>query len=113
MKEQILEKLMTYLQNTEVFLSEQTPQVINELITYELYMSYAKIGTFIGILILSAIILFYLIKKEIHEEVIGGVLCISIVLATLFGVLSVGAVNDIIKIKVAPKVFVLDKLRDK
>ena len=114
----IYEKLFKYLNIAEY----QAPIFIEELLTYGLYKSIV-ISIMLTILIFFIIILFYAINKmdkfnakspiERIENEIAMEHSIPIITCLLIFLLSVFSynINTIVKIKTAPKVYVLDYLK--
>lgn len=113
MKEEIvnkfMEKMLSYVNNLEQFASGEVPRYIQELLTYEMYKSIAWILVLLLPLMLAAVIIKIAIKEK---EGIGGLSFLT----TLFLIVSffVGVnTKNIIKIKVAPRLYIVDYLRGK
>lgn len=109
MNEKVLEKLLSWAQSAEIFVAEQAPQVVQELLTYHLYVNI--IGCVVSLLFAVLIILLILkLYEKTYDEfltfLIGATLIIPLGTTTV-------SISEIMKIKLAPKVFVIDYIRGK
>jgi len=125
MEGQILEKftnkLIQYIEQTEVFLKAETPEYIRQLLEYEVYDSVITIVAMFTALMFAAVVFLvgiYVGKKNDYHDgswigavIIGGIM--STVMAIIFLVDGTANVKKIIKINTAPKVFIIDHLRGK
>ena len=113
-----LEKLMDLLINgiekgTELA-SGELPKLMEEILQYEFYSSLTFLSLNLFILIVIPILAFLYHKK--HSEDLGDGIMISLIASfILISPLIVVLKNtdNLIKIKVAPKVFVIDYIREK
>ena len=108
MKEEILKKLLEYLQNTELFLSGQIPDVFRQIMQIELFKIWALFILSIICLIAFGICLYFLLKGWEEEYQI-----IIIVTGLLMGgvITIVGLPFSIYKLYLfyyAPKVFLIE-----
>lgn len=113
MNEKISEKLLEYLQRTEDFVLEQSPEILKEALRYE------RIRSFISVLLmavlfvsaLSAAWYFWkhptLDKYESRDTISFLGVLIPICLSPLFFVQLCSSVDSLIKIYVAPKYFLI------
>lgn len=116
MKEKLLEdaltKMTTYLQNTEVFMAQNAPEYIRQLLDYS---AFANICLLSSVLIAIAIVLslFFIALAKDNDEaaaLMAGVTLLALLSAIVLVPLSI---NNMYKIKHAPKVFLLDKIEEK
>lgn len=114
---EFLKETTTTLQNTKSFVAEQAPDVIRQLLNYELVSS---IIVFVGSLglILTAFFIYNhyrkLVKKENSRRARGlaDIYLAILVIVLIFGcVPALCSFSNIIKITVAPKVYVLEYLK--
>ena len=113
MKEEVtnkfMEKMLAYVNKGEVFLEGQVPKYIDELLTYNMYQS--LLWVFICLCILAGVCF---ICKKLWEEG-GEAILILVLVAFFFGLTTTVAMVDnlstAIKIKVAPRVYIIDYLR--
>jgi len=113
-----IEKILKYIDNTENFLNGNVPDFINQFLNFEIY--YYLYNMLIIILLLFPIILISkrIIKMRdlgifsIREAKVYRTILWSIWLFT-FTTTGIFAGNAILKIKTAPKVYVLDYLKNK
>lgn len=113
---EVLSFLLETLKDSKSFALEQTPLFIQELLDYKFYMSLGQfslgvLSLFVGI---GMLILFLKKQKEWEREGKVGHLVISFVSA-LLGII-IGFVvplrsTDWIKIKIAPRVYLMDYIK--
>lgn len=101
---QTLQKLITGIESGGQFILDQAPDVIQQMIAYELLWSYIIAGSLLLISIVSLIIHF--ITEDIDYSMISGIIFFCLTPALYV------PIKTITKIKVAPKVFILDKIND-
>lgn len=119
MKEQILQKLIEYLQSTQDFVLQQTPEVIQQALRYH-YLS-NLIGCIIcSFLIIFLIILFYYTymnptnDKYDNRDMLSFMICVMSPIFTLISCISLFHYSDnLIKISCAPKYFLLELFMNK
>ena len=113
MKEQITEKLMQYLKNSEDFLLEQAPDVIRQALKYETISAYVTSSLMLCFLILSCVVWIYNWKnpaldkhgsREIHSFML---IFIPLMSAPMFFVQLCSSIDDLIKIYTAPKYYLI------
>lgn len=95
MKEEILKKMLEYLQNTELFLSGQLPDVFKQIMQIELFKLWALFIFAIICLIIFGICLFLLLKGLLDEDwkdfvfftgvFLGGISGIVCLLVSIYG----------------------------
>lgn len=112
MKDQILQKLLEYLQNTEDFVLEQVPEIIQQVLRYEIISTYMGAGILLFIIILCIGLNIYLwkysedtIKNTITSSIIYPIS--SIALPFLF-IQFCCLIDKLVKIYIAPKYFLID-----
>lgn len=108
----LTEKLLTYVQNTEDFLIAETPGYIQELLAYGFFDKILNVCLFGIITIICVIGVVYFIKRGIKDnEIFFGV-------ATLIGVMAILLTSGMLynlkvvyKIKYAPKVYIVEQIQ--
>lgn len=112
----LAKKLLEYLSSTEVFLKEQTPDFVNQLIAYETW------AAGMGLIIPSAILAFLFclsmgafycaLKDRRHsdEPTTVGIWCLALCLIPAFWLTCNYAQYK--KLQIAPKVFLLEKAKE-
>lgn len=114
MKDQIANKVLQYLESAELFAKTEIPIYVNEFLTYYFFenLIYAVLLFILSLLIVFGIYKFY--KHEFEDEEEGAKVIFAIVFL-LFALIpfgfSVGKTTKCIKIKVAPRVFLVDEFR--
>ena len=118
MKDQLLEKILSYLTNLEVFAKDQLPDFVNQYLSWCFYEHLFFIGLALLAVVISIIIHIlanYAIKKYIYRaedlnitKILACIFTGAMVLTFLIA-LSVNTYG-IIKLKVAPKVYIVDKI---
>jgi len=125
MKEEILnkfgEKLLQYAESAEMFASKEVPLYVEELLKFRVLENYIQIGAWVGAIALTssflAASLLWWKAKEWGEYESGPAvttITVSILLGAfllLGGAFSVSNLTEIYKIKVAPRVFIIDYIR--
>lgn len=116
MKDQILQKLLDYLESTHDLVLEQVPEVILQALRYEKVSSYATAGLMLGLLA-AAISLGYRFWKHPDLDRHGSretlsfmVPMVSMIALPLFFVQLCMSVDKLIKIYLAPKYFLIQLL---
>lgn len=111
MKEEILEQILKYINETKDFILEQTPDLFQQIIKYE------KISAIFGVCIYSFIFILlcglsiYVWKSSIDENDIKGYLrFVFPFLSFIFFMSLIFSIETLIKINVAPKYFIIHKL---
>lgn len=112
MKEEILKKLLEYLQNTELFLSAQIPDVLQQILRIELFKLWCLFAFGIIFLIIFGICLFLIIKDYYGKEWQNA----SIVFGTIIGgVCGFGftpfSIYKLYLYYYAPKVFLIEYIK--
>ncbi len=114
MTEELINKLFEYLQRTEVFILDQAPDFIQQLLRYK------KITAVIDVTILSVVVLGALAFSmyNIYNPTIdkhgdrstGSQFCcfMPIIVAFMFFAPLLGEIADLMKIHIAPKVYLLE-----
>jgi hypothetical protein len=113
MKEDIVEKLLEYLQNTQDFVLEQVPQVIQQALRYEKISAY-MVAIIMSALLLAAAIIFCYFWKNPSLDVHGcrkissvmGMYIPGAISAIVFIQLCV-SIDRLIEIYIAPKYFLI------
>jgi len=114
--ELITEKLIKYLETTETFVAEHAPDYIQQLLEYEFLSS---ILCLTGIAALAIVVILW--GRSMHSRDSEGVnisegevipFFFTVMIIVIVGIMTgVNSVDTLVKIKVAPKVFIMDKLR--
>lgn len=112
-----LAELLTYLLDTtksaEGFLVEQAPMYVQELLTYSLINSYVSIGISVLLFFLMASLgLLVWKKRECIEDWPFGLVIIGIISLGPWVPIIFETMN-VIKIKTAPRVFILEHVQGK
>lgn len=108
MSEELIKEIMDILKSTRGFVLEQAPDVVQQWLTYSHTMS-----TVWGwsLLILAILIIVPIVVNGVDNYFDGGHLFASIV-PLLLVVFSIANFAEAYKIRVAPKVVMLEKLSD-
>jgi len=123
-KEKLTEKLISYVESTEEFLNEQCPAYITEILTFERIRTLVSIVAESVFIIKLATLIFICVKKSslfTHYELSGEIISNIDLAAFLVGITSVGlipilftsvydSVMTYIKLKVAPKLYIVEYL---
>jgi len=127
MKEQILnqfmEKLLHYVNSAEIFANKNVPLYIEELLKYKMYDSITVIIISIIVLFIAVAYFVFALKTIKIDERIGCYTDFSTFKVTSSSMVLVGAIilfvinlsictRRIIKINTAPRVYVIDYLRN-
>lgn len=112
--EELTQKLITYLDQTTIFVKEQAPDVVQQI------LSFGAITHTVGIALGATIILIGAILGAVgfvnRDEYYGAHPLLTLVFPLVFSLgLGVVACNylELRKIEIAPKVFILEKLNNK
>lgn len=114
MKDEIAQKLLDYLDATKDLVLEQAPDIFQQIIRYE------TISTIYGIVIFSTILLgiicasIYMYRNPSGDKYSGYNLTrcmIPIIFIPIFFIQLLFSVDALIKIKVAPKYYIIQKLK--
>lgn len=119
MKEEILgkffEKMLMYVNKGEVFLGAEIPKYIEEILTYNFYVGI--LGLILSVVIFSVFLIvaikLYNAKRK-DFDTFGTILysCLVIFLLGIPFSFGVRDLDNAIKIKVAPRVFIIDYLKN-
>jgi hypothetical protein len=119
MKEQIINKLIEYLQQSRDFALEQIPDVILQTLRYKIISSYIE-SVLMIVLIIASIIVSYYFWKHPKLDKYGDKTGASyfgtfmpLVLVLIFFADMCSTVDVIIKIYIAPKFYLLELLMSK
>ena len=118
MKDQILQKLLEYLQNTEDFVLEQVPELVQQALKYEKISSYLNSGLMILLLNIAIYLGYYFWKHPVLDKYgsreFGSILCtlIPCIASLLFFIQLCYSVDTLIKIYIAPKYFLICLILD-
>ena len=126
MKEELLKqftaRLIHYVDSAEIFLKGNVPDYIEQLLKYETYHQVSTLVAGFATITLLGIALVFLYKKLYANQTVDadseiGFWFFSIVVSLLcvvwFTTKGMSTINTIVKINVAPKVYVVDYLRSK
>ena len=110
---QFLEKSMSYLQSAEVFTKKELPLFIEETLNFNLYYSSMWIILFLIIIIICSVFMFCIHKVEnTFSRTDKEAFTVMVIVAYFTCVLFIGMdAKTIIKIKVAPRLFLIEKVR--
>lgn len=111
MKEEIVKELMKWMMESKEFVIGQAPDYIQQLLTYKTTVCYLLIGMFVFFILLGITLILLSLK---YIKVNGMEVCfvIGVFMLLVSFVLVVSPINNIIKIKKAPKVFVMEHLTE-
>ena len=122
MKEEILKQFTTrlihYADSAEIFLKGNVPDYIEQLLKYEMITNIRELILGFTLLILALILTYTLYKKVDHSSckrapIIGSFSVFMVMWVLWFFTSGMHNINTITKINVAPKVYVIDYLRNK
>jgi hypothetical protein len=99
---ELAQELITLLKSTKDFVVEQAPDIARQILAWELYTSMV----WAAICVLAIVLCVFSMCNSDDEGVIGGGFFVTLVSLICFGI----QISDIIKVKVAPKIFLLDYL---
>lgn len=117
--DQFLQKSVEYLSSAEAFLKTEVPAFVQELLAWEFYSS-LMCAVALGLVCVISIVLFirfekkdriYFEKRGYHDsDIVGGQIgCGAVALITFL--LTFYSVHSMVKIKVAPRVYLLEQVR--
>lgn len=120
----LLNKMLGYISNVEDFMSENVPDFIKQVIQFELYDSIFTLLCFVFLVVLSIILavksLKYFNKKLANEEggdgdtVFSFILMLAFICSACISCYNIYCqTSHIIKLVVAPKLFVVEYIADK
>lgn len=108
MKEEILKKLLEYLQNTELFLSGQIPDVFRQIMQIELFKIWALFILSIICLIIFGISLYFLLKGW-EEEYQIMIIATGLLFGGVIGIVCLPvSIYKLYLFYYAPKVFLIE-----
>lgn len=112
MKEEILKKLMEYLQNTEVFLSAQIPDVLQQILQIELFKLWCLFVLGIICLVVFGLCLFLIITDYYYEEWKTIAVVIGLLVGGVYGfVCTPFSIYKLYLFYYAPKVFLIEYIK--
>ena len=121
-QEQLMTKLVTYLESTEAFMTEQAPIFIQELLTWYKAIHWFGFTGFILLFILvsvATVITFkyarkqYNVTREIGYDMLVTACCLlGPILSVIFFIISMSNLVILIKLYTAPRLFLLEKIMD-
>ena len=111
MLNQVTAKLIEYVESAEAFLTEQTPEYIEQLLAFEVY----KIKTwFIFTLILTILtfigVLVFIVFGIVDDSAYFGIAVCIFLIAAFLAYCSICVFMDLKQIELAPKVYILEYL---
>lgn len=114
-KEELIQRAITWVENTEEFLVRETPIFVEELMSYHLIRNIASFGIFTVILVGLMLIMTWAIKKakaghfDDEDLIMSAILFpAAIGLFIFIGMMIKGFA--IIKILIAPRLFLIEQL---
>jgi len=109
MKEEILKKLLEYLQNTELFLSGQIPDVFRQIMQIELFKIWALFIFSIICLIAFGISLYFFLKEWEEKEYENLLVLIGLFVGGICGIICLTvSLYKLYLFYYAPKVFLIE-----
>jgi len=103
-----IEEIISWVKKAGDILEEQAPLLVHEVLEYEILTSWIWI-TIAVIILLIAILLLWLVIKD-NDEGIGTTITIVLIVPSLC---TIGMqINDIIMATVAPRVYMIEYLKD-
>ena len=107
-KAQFINKALEYLNSAEAFLKAEVPAYVQELLIYNFYSNlFMLISCIMGQLIIFFIVYKLYKKHYIVSEIMAVIIPVLTIVMIVNGVRSV---DKLIKIKVAPRVFLIEHL---
>lgn len=104
--DQFLSKSLEYLGSTEAFLKAEVPAFIQEFITWKFYENGADI-----ILCIFGLFLMYKLSKILIKETLEPFIVATGFCGVILGVQLYCSTLNMIKIKVAPRVYMLEQVK--
>ena len=117
MKDALNKKLLEYVEKTDVFLSDQVPDYINQLLKYNLFETTVWLSANILVLLLciGGVKYGYDLPREGYSQTLSMVSVLSYIAGGSGIFISfcgmTGHLLKLIKIKITPKVFIVEKLK--
>ena len=118
MQEEVVQSLLQYLQNTQDFILDQVPQVVQEALRYE-KISASITALFMVCLLAAAAFVFHHFWKYPALDSYGSRTVSSVMgmyipgaISTIFFILLAASVDRLIKIHIAPKYFLIQLFLD-
>jgi hypothetical protein len=119
--EQFLAKTLEYLNSTEAFLQKNVPAYIEELLVFSFYEHVLSVVFILSLLVGTAFLTFIAHKKakspersregkEGYEFLCGAGVFVTGIFFIMFILSSAKNITQAIKIKVAPRVYLVEKL---
>lgn len=113
MNDQIIQKLLDYLNRTEDFLLTQCPELFTEILQYHLYssliyMSLSLLGLIAGVVLIYMTIHYDWTKNVDFFQCVTGPVGFCIGFLCIIGIFD--NLNTFMSIKVSPRYFLISKL---
>ena len=104
------EKLLELINKSEHIVESQLPELISEYLQYGLYDNYLLLSVGLLLLVIVTVGTIFAIIKEQYDKgfsaLIGGIILI-------IPIFMIGcAISEIIKIKIAPKVYIIEQFKN-
>lgn len=110
--DQFLNKALEYLSSAEAFLKAEVPAFIQELLLWNFYESLVFLVVGVLLLVAAGVLFYKPIKAKYFEDHHGPM----VIFGFMFFLIGTGMVIsnglDMIKIKVAPRVFLLQEVKN-
>ena len=112
MNDQLLEKLLEIINSVDFLIKENVPNIVSSSLEYYAWEAQASLILFLILAGLTLIpIIVYAYKAIVDDsDYIGGVI-VCMVPFVLFFILSFACFTNLHKIEIAPKLYLIDKLR--
>lgn len=109
----LLGKLLEVVEKTESFMTEQTPDFIKQMLDYDIWLLGNDIlfWSFLLVFFLAIAILFLVLGIKKDDDLIGGFV-FFLFMTILMGCGVYGTYCDMKKIEMAPKVYIIEKIKD-
>lgn len=119
MKDEVIKKLIDYIDGSKDFLLDQAPQIFKEMIKYEYLISILETVLFIILLSATLYILYVSFTNPArdkydsrsYENLLGIIIPLMLIIPLILGFWN--AMTTAIQIKMAPKYFLLEKVLEK
>ena len=118
MQEQLMthmDEIMSWVKQAGEFVKDQAPDYVNQLLTYHYVMAWITIITGIGVVLLLSVLplMGWRSYKRSRDSLAFGCLLVGVFILYIFplGILIGPGLADTLKIKMAPKVFIIEHIQ--
>lgn len=108
------QKILVYLEKTESFMAKEVPGYLEEILTFGFYNEVLNIVLSVLFLLISVFVIKYLIKisKNDNDFEASALVVVACFIGWIFCIVTlVNSTRDLMKIKTAPRVYLIDHVR--